>query len=54
MTQDENDKFLHLRVSARFLSRLDDWRTKLRPVPTRSEAVRLLVDLGIDAGEGKK
>lgn len=29
------------------LARVDDWRTKLRPVPSRSEAIRRLIDTGL-------
>ena len=43
----EQDQILHMRVSADFWTRIDDWRVSLRPIPNRSEAVRYLVDLGL-------
>ena len=30
------------------LARVDDWRTKQRPVPSRNEAMRTLLDWALD------
>ena len=40
-----------LRASPAFLKLLDDWRRKQSDIPSRSEAVRRLVEAG--AGSGK-
>lgn len=44
---DNKDKAFQMRVSEAFLRKVDDWRVKLRPVPSRAEAIRMLVDLGV-------
>lgn len=33
------------------LARIDDWRTKRRPVPSRNEAIRALLDYALDIKE---
>jgi hypothetical protein len=38
---------LLMRVDAEFLKRIDDWRRLQPDLPSRSEAVRRLVDLGL-------
>lgn len=40
-----------MRADDDFLQKIDDWRIKLRPVPSRAEAIRLLVDIGIKASK---
>lgn len=45
---DKTDR-LEMRVSPAWLMRIDDWR-RLQPViPTRTQAVRLLVERGLEA-----
>jgi hypothetical protein len=41
------DSILHMRVSAQFIRVLDDWRRQQPEEPTRTEAVRRLVELGL-------
>lgn len=52
----EKDQILTLRVDAEFLARIDAWRETLSPIrPNRSDALRYLVDLGLEAAtKGKK
>jgi hypothetical protein len=38
-----------VRVDADFLKAIDEWRRKQDDVPTRPEAIRRLVDLGLKA-----
>jgi metal-responsive CopG/Arc/MetJ family transcriptional regulator len=38
-----------IRVDEDFLKRIDDWRRKQEDVPTRPEAIRRLVELGLKA-----
>ncbi|MGD9968740.1 MAG: hypothetical protein AB7T59_19635 [Hyphomonadaceae bacterium] len=45
------DKPYQIRLSERFWSEVDDWRALQRPVPTRAEAVRLLVETGLIRGD---
>ena len=42
----ENDRLFQLRVSEKFFAALDRWRSKQKPIPSRAEAVRVLVALG--------
>jgi hypothetical protein len=39
----------NMRVAQDFLDMLDRWRGKQLPIPTRSEAIRQLVEAGIKA-----
>ncbi len=43
----QNDKTFQMRVSARFLQLLDDWRRLQSPIPSRAQAVRALVERAI-------
>jgi hypothetical protein len=38
-----------IRTSAEWLSRVDEWRRGQPDIPTRAEAVRRLVDKGLEA-----
>jgi len=40
----KNDRIFQMRVSAEFLTMLDDWRRAQSPIPSRAEAVRFLVE----------
>ena len=42
-----NDKIFQMRTSELFLSLLDDWRRSQPTIPSRSEAIRLLVERAI-------
>jgi hypothetical protein len=44
---------LQIRVSAEFLKKLDEWRAQQRPIPSRTEAIRLLTEAEIEAVEKK-
>jgi hypothetical protein len=43
------DKSLNLRVSEDFIALIDHWRAKQPDKPTRSVAIRRLVELGLKA-----
>ncbi|HEV7319434.1 MAG TPA: hypothetical protein VGO04_12600 [Ensifer sp.] len=47
---DGNTERFHMAITAEEISAIDDWRYANR-IPTRSEAVRQLVRLGIDASK---
>ena len=52
-----HDRIFQMRASAGFLAMLDDWRRIQSPIPSRAEAVRLLVERAIaaeKAGKGKR
>jgi hypothetical protein len=44
-----NDKLFQMRTSEGFLRRLDDWRRKQPEIPSRAEAIRMLVERSLDA-----
>lgn len=54
---DKTQQF-QMRVSQEWLDAIDDWRTALRPVPSRAEAIRLLTEKGglktLESKKGKK
>jgi hypothetical protein len=41
---------VEMKVPATWLDRLDGWRGAQRPIPSRAEAIRILVDQALDAG----
>jgi metal-responsive CopG/Arc/MetJ family transcriptional regulator len=43
------DSHLHMRVSDEFLKAVDKWRAKQEDLPSRSEAIRRLVEMGLKA-----
>jgi len=45
------DKPYQIRLSEEFWRDVDDWRALQRPVPTRAEAIRLLVETGLMSGD---
>ena len=50
MGDDEKmDQRLQLVTSARFLKAVDDWRRRQEDLPNRSEAIRRLVEIGMEA-----
>jgi hypothetical protein len=49
-----NTERLLMRVSKDFLQAVDEWRRKEADLPGRTEAVRRLVQLGIDASAPRK
>jgi hypothetical protein len=40
-----------VRCKESFLKEIDDWRSRQRPIPTRSEAIRQLAALGLKRGK---
>jgi hypothetical protein len=36
------------------LDAIDGWRTERRPIPSRNEAIRQLIDIGLDAARQKR
>ena len=44
-----NDKVFQMRSSEEWLRRLDDWRRKQPDIPSRAEAIRRLVEKGLEA-----
>jgi hypothetical protein len=48
-TEDPKQTTLQMRVSANFLKIVDDWRRRQPDLPSRSEAIRRLVELGSKA-----
>lgn len=47
MNAQQHDKQFQMRVSDDFLRMVDDWRRKQEGLPSRAEAIRILVELGI-------
>ena len=43
-----HDKVFQMRASEQWLSAIDDWRAKQRPVLSRAEAIRRLVEKGLE------
>ena len=56
MVEEQKSERLFMRVEPSFLARVDDWRRRQPNIPSRSEAIRRLVEgaLGVrrQAGEG--
>jgi hypothetical protein len=48
-TDDPKQTTLQMRVSANFLKIVDEWRRRQPDLPSRSEAIRRLVELGAKA-----
>jgi hypothetical protein len=48
MSEEQSERF-QMRVSPSFLRLVDDWRRKEPDVPSRAEAIRRLVELGVQA-----
>ena len=49
----DEDSRLHMIAKASWLKRIEDWRRAQPGLPTLSEAVRQLVDLGLEAAAKK-
>ena len=48
-----NDKPFQMRASKEFLAKIDDWRRTQPDLPSRAEAIRRLVELGLQASAPK-
>ena len=42
-----NDKLFQMRTTEEFLRRVDDWRRGQEDLPSRTEAIRRLVEIGL-------
>jgi hypothetical protein len=49
-----HDKSFQMRATEDFLRRVDNWRRQQSMLPSRAEAIRRLVELGLEAAEGGK
>lgn len=47
MNEEQQTERLQMRVSPSFLEKVDEWRAGQRPLPSRSEAIRLLVEIAL-------
>ena len=47
MVIDEKSERFEMRVSASFLKMFDDWRKRQPELPSRAEAIRRLITLGM-------
>lgn len=48
--QREKTASFQMRVSPDWLETIDDWRRQQPDIPSRAEAIRRLVDKGLEAG----
>lgn len=44
-----HDKLFQMRASAEWLKRIDDWRRQQDDLPSRAEAIRRLVEAGLNS-----
>lgn len=51
VTDDQKQRRFEMRADDRFLKRVDDWRRHQKDLPNRSEAIRRLVELALDAAK---
>jgi Arc/MetJ-type ribon-helix-helix transcriptional regulator len=42
---------IHLAVPKTWVDKIDEWRAKQRPIPNKSEAIRVLVERALEAEE---
>ena len=49
-----HDKVFQMRVSEEFLRRIDDFRRAEPDLPSRAEAIRRLIELGLQAAKRKQ
>lgn len=48
MTEEQTERF-QMRVSPKFIKSVDAWRRKQEDLPSRSEAIRRLVEIALKA-----
>ena len=46
-----HDRMIQMRVNDEFVRRVDDWRRQQPELPSRSEALRYLIELGLQAAQ---
>lgn len=49
-----HDKVFQMRSSEEFLRRIDDWRREQTDIPSRAEAIRRLIELGLEAAKQRQ
>ena len=54
MQKEQHDKLVQLRMSSRMFEAIDDWRRKQDDLPSRSEAIRRLVEIAMVKGNPAK
>lgn len=42
---------IQIKAPATWVERIDEWRAQRRPIPTRTEAIRTLVDQALGLGD---
>jgi hypothetical protein len=47
-----HDKVFQMRASEEFFRQIDQWRREQPDIPSRSEAIRRLIELGLAAAKG--
>jgi hypothetical protein len=52
MNEEQTERF-QMRASPTFLRLIDEWRRKQPDLPSRAEAIRRLVELGLTVKRGK-
>lgn len=48
---EKKDHAFQMRVSTEFLRTIDDWRRVQPDLPSRAEAIRRLIELGLEAAK---
>lgn len=49
-----NDKVFQMRASEEFLRKIDNWRRLQKDIPSRAEAIRQLIERGLNAAATDK
>jgi hypothetical protein len=50
----KNDKVFQMRATEEFLRQIDDWRRQQPQLPSRAEAIRRLIEIGLKAARVTK
>lgn len=53
MNEEQQTERLQMRVAPSFLAKVDEWRASQRPLPSRSEAIRMLVEAALRSNDGR-
>ena len=51
---DDDVERLNMVVPAKWLKKVDDWRRREPDLPNLSEAIRRLVDIGLESAKGRR
>jgi hypothetical protein len=49
-----HDKVFQMRATAEFYERIDEWRRQQQGIPSRAEAIRRLLEIGLKHGGATK